>query len=70
VGATRIVAATSAIYAGSRMDFFLHSRDVRGTEALRDDDLLDQQWSYMDGFADAMIARGPTLARLFRTFSR
>jgi uncharacterized protein len=45
------------------MDFFVYSRDGPGTEALRhDDDLLEQHWSYMDGFADAMIARGPTLA--------
>jgi len=45
------------------MDFFVHSRDAPGTEALRDDDvLLEEHWSYMDGFAHAMIARGPTLA--------
>jgi uncharacterized protein YciI len=45
------------------MDFFVFSRDARGTQALRDDDgLLEEHWSYMDGFADAMVARGPTLA--------
>jgi uncharacterized protein YciI len=45
------------------MDFFVYSRDAPGTEALRDDDdLLEKHWSYMDGFADTMIARGPTLA--------
>ena len=45
------------------MLFLVHSRDAPGTEALRvDDDLLEEHWSYMDGFADAMIARGPTLA--------
>jgi uncharacterized protein YciI len=45
------------------MDFFVYSRDAPGTEALRDDEaLLEEHWSYMDGFADAMIARGPTLA--------
>jgi uncharacterized protein YciI len=44
------------------MDFFVYSRDAPGTEALRGDDvLLEEHWSYMDGFADAMIARGPTL---------
>lgn len=44
------------------MDFFVYSRDAPGTEALRDDhDLLEEHWSYMDGFADTMIARGPTL---------
>jgi uncharacterized protein len=43
------------------MDFFVYSRDALGTEALRDDAvLLEEHWSYMDGFADAMIARGPT----------
>jgi uncharacterized protein len=52
----------SVNYAGSRMDFFVYSRDAPGTEALRGDDvLLEEHWSYMDGFADAMIARGPTL---------
>ena len=45
------------------MVFFVFSRDAPGSEALRaDDDLLEEHWSYMDGFADAMIARGPTLA--------
>jgi uncharacterized protein YciI len=43
-------------------DFFVYSRDAAGTAALRDDDaLLEQHWSYMDGFAESMIARGPTL---------
>jgi hypothetical protein len=45
------------------MDFFVHSRDAPGTGALRaDDGLLEEHRSYMDGFADTMIARGPTLA--------
>jgi hypothetical protein len=44
------------------MDFFVYSRDVAGT-ALRDDrELLEEHWSYMDAFAESMIARGPTLA--------
>ena len=43
------------------MDFFVHSRDASGTEALRDDaELLEEHWSYMDRFAASMIARGPT----------
>jgi len=43
------------------LDFFVYSRDAGGTEALRaDDDLLEQHWSYMDTFAESMIARGPT----------
>ncbi|HEX2292892.1 MAG TPA: hypothetical protein VHH55_06225 [Gaiellaceae bacterium] len=33
------------------MDFFVLSRDAPGTGALRDDrDLLEEHWSYMDGF--------------------
>jgi uncharacterized protein YciI len=44
------------------MDFFVYSRDAAGSGALRDDEeLLEEHWSYLDGFADAMIARGPTL---------
>lgn len=45
------------------MDFFVYSRDAAGASALRDDgELLEEHWSYMDGFADSMIARGPTLS--------
>jgi uncharacterized protein len=45
------------------MDFFVYSRDATGAGPLRDDEeLLEEHWSYMDGFADTMIARGPTLA--------
>jgi uncharacterized protein len=45
------------------MDFFVYSRDAPAGEALRNDDgLLEEHWSYMDRFADTMIARGPTLA--------
>jgi uncharacterized protein YciI len=44
------------------LDFFVYSRDAPGTAALRDDEeLLEEHWSYMDGFAESMIARGPTL---------
>jgi uncharacterized protein YciI len=43
------------------LDFFVYSRDAPGTAALRDDEeLLEEHWSYMDGFAESMIARGPT----------
>jgi hypothetical protein len=43
------------------LDFFGYSRDAAGTEALReDDDLLEQHWSYIDAFAESMVARGPT----------
>jgi uncharacterized protein YciI len=44
------------------LDFFVYSRDAPGTASLRDDQaLLEEHWSYMDGFAESMIARGPTL---------
>jgi uncharacterized protein len=44
------------------VDFFVYSRDAPGAGALRDDDeLLEEHWAYMDGFAESMIARGPTL---------
>jgi uncharacterized protein YciI len=43
------------------LDVLVYSRDAPGTEALRADrDLLERHWSYMDGFAASMIARGPT----------
>ncbi|KRF20621.1 hypothetical protein ASG90_18815 [Nocardioides sp. Soil797] len=43
------------------MEFLCHHRDRLDSEQLRHE-LLEQHWSYMDGFADEMIARGPTLA--------
>ena len=44
------------------LDVFVYSRDAAASAALRDDDaLLEEHWSYMDGFAESMIARGPTL---------
>lgn len=44
------------------MDFFVYSRDAADTAHLRDDQaLLEEHWSYMDTFAESMIARGPTL---------
>jgi len=45
-----------------RLNFFVYSRDAVGTARLRDDqELLEKHWSYMDRFAESMIARGPTL---------
>jgi uncharacterized protein len=45
------------------LDFFVYSRDAVDARALRDDgELLEAHWSYMDHFAESMIARGPTLA--------
>jgi uncharacterized protein len=44
------------------VDFFVYSRDAANTAHLRDDqELLEEHWSYMDMFAESMIARGPTL---------
>jgi uncharacterized protein len=45
-----------------QLDFFVYSRDAAGAGDLRDDqELLEEHWSYMDRFAESMIARGPTL---------
>jgi uncharacterized protein YciI len=44
------------------VDFFVYSRDAAGTTLRDDHDLLEEHWSYMDAFAESMIARGPTLA--------
>jgi uncharacterized protein len=41
------------------MEFFCYHRDRPGSAALRDE-LLEDHWSYMDGYAKEMIARGPT----------
>jgi uncharacterized protein YciI len=43
------------------MEFFCYHRDRSGSAILRDE-LLEAHWTYMDGFAAGMIARGPTLA--------
>jgi uncharacterized protein len=44
------------------VDFFVYSRDAVDTTELRDDQaLLEEHWSYMDRFAESVIARGPTL---------
>jgi uncharacterized protein YciI len=44
------------------LDFFVYSRDAADSANLRDDqELLEEHWSYMDRFAESMIARGPTL---------
>jgi hypothetical protein len=44
------------------VDFFVLNRDAADAAALRaDQKLLEEHWSYMDGFAATMVARGPTL---------
>jgi uncharacterized protein YciI len=42
------------------MEFLCYHRDRAGSDPLRDA-LVQAHWSYMDGFAEHMIARGPTL---------
>lgn len=42
------------------MEFLCYHSDRPGSAALRDE-LLEEHWSYMDRYAAAMIARGPTL---------
>ncbi|HEY3685357.1 MAG TPA: YciI family protein [Streptosporangiaceae bacterium] len=41
------------------MEFLCYHRDRPGSQELRHD-LLEAHWSYMDGYASELIARGPT----------
>ncbi len=41
------------------MEFFCYHRDRPGSVALREE-LREEHWSYMDGYAAELIARGPT----------
>ncbi|CAM3283446.1 YciI family protein [Stackebrandtia soli] len=41
------------------MEFFCYHRDRSGSTPLRRE-LTEEHWSYMDGYADELIARGPT----------
>lgn len=43
------------------MEFFCYHRDRPGSVPLRNA-LREEHWSYMDGYATEMIARGPTFA--------
>lgn len=43
------------------MEFFCYHRDRPGSTPLREK-LLEEHWSYMDGYAAQLIARGPTFA--------
>ncbi|GAA3158006.1 YciI family protein [Nonomuraea salmonea] len=42
------------------MEFFCYHRDRPGSATLREK-LVEKHWSYMDGYATQLIARGPTL---------
>jgi uncharacterized protein len=45
------------------IEFFVYSRAAPSAADIEDDPALhEEHWSYMDRFADGMIARGPTLA--------
>jgi uncharacterized protein len=44
------------------IDFFVYSRAAPSAADIDDPALNEAHWSYMDRFADRMIARGPTLA--------
>lgn len=43
------------------MEFFVYCRDAPGSGPLRERH-LEAHWSFMDGYAAGMVARGPTLA--------
>lgn len=43
------------------MEYFFYCRDRSGSWPLRAE-LVEAHWSFMDGYGEAMIARGPTLA--------
>jgi uncharacterized protein len=50
-------------YPRHAIDFFVYSRAVPNAADVEHDPALDEEhWSYMDRFADGMVARGPTLA--------
>jgi uncharacterized protein YciI len=50
------------------LDFLVYSRDTADSAGLRDNqELLEEHWSYMDRFAESMVARGPTLDTLRET---
>ena len=42
------------------MEYFIYCRDKPGAGGILEE-LAEAHWSFMDGYADAMIARGPTL---------
>ncbi|MFJ4836940.1 YciI family protein [Streptomyces sp. NPDC088746] len=43
------------------MEFFCYHRDRPGSLTLRNE-LVEEHWSYMDRYAEELIARGPTFA--------
>lgn len=55
------VAAGMTLARGFDVEYFFYCRDRPGAEALRWE-LNEAHWSFMDQYAEAMIARGPTLS--------
>lgn len=51
------------------MEYSCHHRDRPGSLPLRVE-LLEEHWSYMDGYAEELIARGPDTARAVLTVGR
>jgi hypothetical protein len=43
------------------VQFYVHGVDGEGVDE-RLGQLADAHWSYMDGYADRLVARGPTLS--------
>jgi len=42
------------------VEYFVYGRDRAGTSGLKQS-LTEEHWSFMDGYGDLLIARGPTL---------
>ena len=42
------------------MEYFVYGRDRAGTSGLKESQ-TEEHWSFMDGYGDRLIARGPTL---------
>jgi uncharacterized protein YciI len=53
----RTIAAAASLDA---IEFLIYSRAAAGDREV-DPALTEEHWSYMDGFAEGMVARGPTL---------
>jgi uncharacterized protein len=52
------------------MNFLIYSRSTPAAAVADDDpELNEQHWTYTDGFADGMIARGPTLGTNRQTWT-
>jgi uncharacterized protein len=56
-----LVRAADAMAETVGVEFFCYHHDRPGSMRLREE-LLEQHWSYMDGYQAQMIARGPTLS--------